>query len=302
MDNLIVKTPFSYFGNKARVSKIIWKGLGEVSNYVEPFCGSLSILLSNPKIPKIETVNDINCCLTNFWRAVTNNPNEVAQYADYPVNEIDLHARQRWLSTAMSILEFKQKMEQDDNFFDTKMAGYWIWGMGASIGDNWLKTKGLKALPLLSSAGGGIHGLTNNIYDWFSKIQNRTRRTRICCGDWKRVVTPSVTYKNKGLYAKDITGVVLDPPYDLSNRDKVYQEDDANIYKEVCEWAIENADNLRMRIVVCGYDGDFIFPDTWRHYSWTANGGLANLGNDRGKENSRREMIYFSPNCLDFKP
>jgi len=300
MDNFNVKTPYSYFGNKARVANVIWKGLGDLSNYIEPFCGSLSILLSSPRIAKIETVNDINCALTNFWRAVSNNPNEVAKYADYPVNEVDLHARQRWLSEALSVPEFKKKMEEDLDFYDTKMAGYWIWGMGASIGDNWLKTKGLKALPLLSSAGGGIHGLKNNIYDWFNKLQTRTRRVRICCGDWSRVATPSVTYKNKGLYEKDITGVVLDPPYDLSNRDKVYLDDDKNIYKEVCEWALENADNKRMRIVVCGYDGDFKFPDTWKSYAWTANGGLANLGNDRGKDNSKREMIYFSPYCLNF--
>lgn len=292
----MLKAPFSYFGGKSKVAPIIWKGLGKVSNYVEPFCGSLAVLLANPDIPKIETVNDKDCFITNFWRAVSADPEGVAKFADLPLHEADMHARHKWLvSTATK--EFYEKMNSDPDYYDLKTAGWWVWGMGASIGDSWLKPKGLQALPCLSSAGGGIHGLSNDICEWFKKIQQRTRRTRVCCGDWKRIVTPSITYNNKGLSPKDITGVFLDPPYALKGRDKVYQED-SDIFKEVCQWAMDNGDNSRMRIVLCGYDGDFIFPDSWEKFSWNANGGLANLGNDRGKSNAKKEMIYFSPFCL----
>lgn len=59
----------------------------------EPFAGLPRRPFSaNPSIPKIETVNDKDCFICNFWRAVSNDPEGVAQYADYPVNEIDLHA------------------------------------------------------------------------------------------------------------------------------------------------------------------------------------------------------------------
>lgn len=298
MNTSTIKSPYSYFGGKGRVAKVIWSGLGNVSNYVEPFAGSLAVLLANPYIPKIETVNDKDCFICNFWRAVSNDPEGVAKYADYPVNEIDLHARQRWL-TSMVGTEFKNKLELDPDYYDVKVAGYWVWGMGASIGDNWLSDKGLNSSPMLSSAGGGIHGLTNDILDWFKKLQARTRRVRVCSGDWTRVVTPSITYNNKGLGPKDITGVFLDPPYDLSGRDKVYKED-SNIFHDVLKWAIDNGDNPRLRIVLCGYSGDYIIPDTWQTYYWKANGGMANLGNDRGKENSKKEVILFSPNCLKY--
>jgi DNA adenine methylase len=234
-----------------------------------------------------------NC---NFWRAVSNDPDGVAKFADYPVNEIDLHARQRWL-TSTATQEFKNKLEEDSDFYDIKAAGYWVWGVGASVGNNWLNSKGLNSAPLLSSAGGGIHGLTHNILDWFKQLQSRTRRTRVCCGDWSRVVTPSVTYNNKGLGPKDITGIFLDPPYDISNRDKVYNED-SNIFSDVCKWAIENGDNPKLRIILCGYDGDHNIPNNWKVYSWQANGGMANLGNDRGKANRDNERIWFSPYCL----
>lgn len=292
----MVKSCFPFFGGKSRVAKVIWAGLGDVNNYIEPFAGSLAVLLSNPKIPKLETVNDIDCFICNFWRAVSNDPEGVAEFADYPVIESDLHARQRWLLSVVTD-EFKNKFDTDPHYYDLKVAGYWVWGMGASIGNNWLNTKGLNSAPLLSSGGGGIHGLKSNILDWFKDLQQRTRRTRVCCGDWKRIVTPAVTYMNKGLGPQDMTGIFLDPPYVHKGRDKVYNSD-TNIFNEVCQWAIANGDNPKMRIVLCGYDGEHGIPDTWQVYSWQANGGFANLGNDRGKSNRSEERIWFSPNCL----
>ena len=293
----MLKAPFSYFGGKSKVAPIIWKGLGQVSNYVEPFCGSLAVLLANPNIPKIETVNDKDCFITNFWRAISADPEGVAKFADLPLHEADMHARHKWLVSSAT-KEFHEKMDSDPDYYDLKIAGWWVWGMGASIGDCWLNTKGLKAMPCLSSAGGGIHGLSNDVLDWFKKLQERTRRTRVCCGDWTRVVSSSITHGNKGIGPKDITGVFLDPPYEIKGRDKVYREDN-NIFNDVCQWAVENGDNPRMRIVLCGYEGDHYIPDTWQTYNWKANGGFANLGNDRGKTNAAKETIWFSPHCLE---
>lgn len=291
-----LKSPYPFFGGKSRVAPIIWKGLGGISNYVEPFAGSLAVLLANPLIPKIETVNDKDCFISNFWRAISNDPEGVAKWADYPVHEADLHARHKWL-VLESTKEFHNKMNSDPDFYDLKIAGWWVWGMGASIGNNWLQTKGLNASPLLSSAGGGIHGLSHPILDWFKELQKRTRRVRVCCGDWTKIVSPSITYASKGLGPKDITGVFLDPPYDLSTRDEVYKEEGA-IFSQVVKWAVDNGNNSRLRIVLCGYDGDHGIPNDWQTYSWQTNGGFANLGNERGKSNRSLERIWFSPNCL----
>lgn len=291
-----LKSPYPFFGGKSRVADLIWEGLGEISNYIEPFAGSLAVLLVNPQVPKIETVNDIDCFISNFWRAVSNDPEGVAKFADYPVHEADLHARHRWLVSAATD-EFKLKMNTDPDYYDLKIAGWWVWGMGASIGNNWLNTKGLNSTPLLSSAGGGIHGLTLPVLDWFQKLRERTRRVRVCCGDWSKIVTPSITYGSKGLGKKDITGVFLDPPYVLKGRDKVYKEDN-DIFSAVCQWAIDNGNNSRMRIVLCGYEGDHGIPSDWKTYAWETNGGLANLGDNRGKINAKQERIWFSPHCL----
>jgi DNA adenine methylase len=299
MTNLTLKSPYPWFGGKSRVAKVIWSGLGQVSNYVEPFAGSLAVLLANPKVPKIETLNDKDCFIANFWRAVSQDPEGVAKFADYPVHEVDLHAKHRWLVSA-AIDEFRRKMNEDPDYYDLKIAGWWVWGVGASIGNNWLQPKGLNASPLLSSAGGGIHGLTHPVLEWFQKLQERTRRVRVCCGDWKKVITPSITYNSKGLTSKEMTAVFLDPPYDMESRDKVYREDES-IFQEVCQWAVANGDNPRLRIALCGYEGEHNIPGTWQVYAWEANGGMANLGNERGQTNKSRERVWFSPNCLEIK-
>jgi len=297
-----LKAPFPFFGGKSKAAPILWKGLGKITNYVEPFAGSLAVLLANPSPAKIETVNDIDCFISNFWRAVAQEPEAVAEVADYPVMECDLHARHRQLVSAATD-EFRLKMNSDPDYYDIKIAGWWVWGMGASIPGNWMQPRGINSMPALSSAGGGVHGLRHNILEWFTKLRERTRRVRVCCGDWTKVVTPAVTYKNKGLVMTDLTGVFLDPPYDLDTRvKKVYQQDD-NIFSQVCRWAIENGDNPKMRIALCGYEGDYGIPSTWQTHSWQTNGGMANqaLGNSRGKDNSKKEVIWFSPHCLEVR-
>ena len=294
-----LKPPFPYFGSKRKVAPIIWKGLGYVANYVEPFAGSLAVLLNNPQPPKIETVNDSDHFLSNFWRAISIDPESVAKYADYPVNEVDLHARHQWL-VSNATNEFRIKIESDPNYYDVKIAGWWVYGMAASIPGNWMQARGLNSMPMLSSAGGGIHGLKYQIPDWFQKLSQRLRRTRVVCGDWSRVVSSAITYKNKGLVARDMTGIVLDPPYPLDQRvNKLYQQDD-DIFGQVRQWALDNGDNSKMRIILCGYEDEYVFPNDWQTFHWKTVGGMANQakGSSQGKDNSKKETVWFSPHCL----
>jgi len=43
-----VPAPFVWFGGKRRVAAQVWDALGDVDNYVEPFAGSLAVLLGRP--------------------------------------------------------------------------------------------------------------------------------------------------------------------------------------------------------------------------------------------------------------
>jgi hypothetical protein len=129
-----LKAPFPWAGGKSKVAHIVWPRFGDTLNYVEPFAGSLAILLARPYQPRTETVNDADCYLANFWRATQADPEAVACYADWPVNEIDLHARHRWL---VSQAEFRERMIADPEYYDAKVAGWWVWGLSCWIGSGW---------------------------------------------------------------------------------------------------------------------------------------------------------------------
>jgi site-specific DNA-adenine methylase len=76
----VLKAPFPWFGGKSRVAHLVWDRFGDVANYVEPFFGSGAVLLCRPTSPGIETVNDLDCMVANFWRALQHDPEAVAEF------------------------------------------------------------------------------------------------------------------------------------------------------------------------------------------------------------------------------
>ncbi len=66
----LMKAPFPWFGGKSRVAHLVWDRFGNVPNYVEPFFGSGAVLLARPWPARTETVNDLDCMVANFWRAL----------------------------------------------------------------------------------------------------------------------------------------------------------------------------------------------------------------------------------------
>lgn len=121
-----LQAPFPYFGGKSKAAEQVWAALGDVSNYVEPFCGSAAMLLAAPPGARIETVNDKDSFIANFWRAVRDAPLEVAHHADWPVIETDLFARHSWLVGQRA--DLTDRLNADPQAYDAKIAGWWAWG------------------------------------------------------------------------------------------------------------------------------------------------------------------------------
>lgn len=343
----VLKAPFPWFGGKSRAASLIWERLGNVDNYVEPFFGSGAVLLGRPTPARSETVNDLDCYLANFWRAITAAPAEVAAHADWPVNEADLHARHLWLVRQG---EFRERMKTDPDYFDVKIAGWWVWGLSAWIGGGWCtirerpwkqrlqmtagKLIGVNAIerkrpqitagkngncvhqkvPSMNPKGGkGVCGVrrqiprvdamcdtkVNNCDDlisWFDELKDRLRRVRVACGDWKRVLGSTPLGLTSNVPPGFRTAVVLDPPYAGELRDpEIYAHDSGTVSAEVREWALEHGDDERLRIVLCGYEGEHAMPATWECVAWKAAGGY---GNRTGNRNAHLERLWFSPHCL----
>ena len=288
----VLRAPFTYFGGKMRVVDLVWPRLGNTPNYVEPFFGSGTVLLGRPEAGKIETVNDANGFIANFWRAIKTNPEAVAQWCDWPVNEADLHARRTWLRAQTDGL--LQRLESDMDYHDSKIAGLWVWETCASIGGTSMSTC-QHGIPHIGDAGRGINRLTVNVSEWFAALSARLRRVRVCCGDWARVCGDTVIGLKPRGHGRLPCAVFLDPPYE--GYEDAYANSDSVSYA-VRQWAIEHQDNPKLRIALCGYDGEHAMPDGWEEIAWKAHGGYGSQGDGRGRENSNRERLWFSPHCL----
>lgn len=150
-----LKAPFPAFGGKRAVASIVWQRLGNPRNYIEPFCFSAAMLLSRPDPGKVETINDVNPYVSNFWRAVQADAEAVAVHADWPVNETDLHARHRWLVFSEESLTSLARVKAEPDYYDAKVAGWWAWGACCWIGSGWCEQ-----LPHMSDTSG--RGVTAN--------------------------------------------------------------------------------------------------------------------------------------------
>jgi DNA adenine methylase len=71
-----VKPPILYFGGKITLGQTIARLLPEHTHYVEPFCGSLAVLLAKTPSPH-ETVNDLDQDLMTFWQVLRDQPDDL---------------------------------------------------------------------------------------------------------------------------------------------------------------------------------------------------------------------------------
>jgi hypothetical protein len=164
MRPLELKAPFPWFGGKSKVADVVWSRFGDTPNYVEPFAGSLAVLLSRPGgACRNETVNDKDCYLANFWRSLAADPDQVAHWADWPVNEADLHARHKWL---VGRSEFTARMKSDPDYCDAKVAGWWVWGVSQWIGSGWCVRPEWTGWTNAARAPRGIHAEGWDRADW----------------------------------------------------------------------------------------------------------------------------------------
>ena len=332
-----LSAPFPWFGGKRQVAGLVWARFGQVRNYVEPFAGSLAVLLGRPSPWQgTETVNDRDGFIANFWRALQADPEGVAAAADYPVNECDQHARHVWLVQQRPTLT--ARLEGSPDYYDVQIAGWWVWGICCWIGAGWCSGDGPwqvdddGRLVHLGDAGRGVHRQLVHL----GNAGQGVHRQLVHLGDAgqgvhrQRVHLGNAGRGGSGLVAwmmalaerlrrvrvccgdwtrvcgptptvmQGLTAVLLDPPYaDASRTSDLYAVDDSgSVAAAVRTWAIEHGRDARLRIALCGYAGDHAMPSDWTAVPWKAHGGYGSQGNGSGRANAEREVVWFSPHCL----
>lgn len=248
-----VKAPFPWFGGKSKAASAVWDLLGDVPHYVEPFAGSLAVLLRRPHLANrtyfSETVGDLDGFVVNFWRATQLFPVETATAASWPVAEADLTARH------LALVRWREdggldRLKADPMWCDPLMAGWWVWGLCCWIGSGWCAGTGpwhevdgrlvkqpqsrkrgepgvSQQLPHVSDNGRGVnHAGTREpgvgefhpivmpeLVRWIEWLSARLRHVRIVHGPWTRTVTTGASLTLPVRQGKGPCGVFLDPPY-----------------------------------------------------------------------------------------
>lgn len=75
------KPPFAYFGGKTLLAERIASLLPAHRHYVEPFAGSLAVLLAKRRSVH-ETVNDLDGWLMSFWKVLRDRPEDLMRVCD----------------------------------------------------------------------------------------------------------------------------------------------------------------------------------------------------------------------------
>lgn len=307
-----MKAPFPWFGGKSKAAPLIWSRLGaDCGNYAEPFFGSGAVWFNRPPAFRgWATVNDLDGNLANVWRSMQRNPEAVAEAACWPINECDLHARHLQLVTNLPCLA--ERLMADPDYCDPVMACWWIWGACAWIGSGWCDGSGpwsavpdAEGVPTLTRNGGkgvnrqlphlgnGGRGGVNRqlqgdriawLMEWFANLSASLEGVRVACGVWQRICSVRTMTRN------GTCAVVLDPPY--SQTEAVYAHDSSTVAHDAREWALANGDNRKLRIALCGHDGEHNALEAagWTVEIWAKGGGY------QGTDD--RERIWFSPHCL----
>lgn len=276
------------------------------------------LLAAPPDATRIETINDFDGFVANFWRAIAHDPDAVAHAADWPVNEVDLMARHSWLVRHRQPIT--EQLCADPAWYDARSAGWWVWGACNWIGSGWCSGTGPwvhdgtrlvrkegnagqginRQLPHLGNAGRGINRQLPDsgtprgdfIRAWMRELHLRLRDVRVTCGDWGRVVKDSITTR------LGLTAVFLDPPYTKGDMDYNAGGMGQGIADDVRAWCAANGNNPQLRIVLCGHAGehDALLLQGWHIRTWKAGGGYALT--HEAIANAKSETLWCSPHCV----
>ena len=269
-----MKSPIVYYGNKAVIAAEVWKRFGTPTYYYEPFAGALGVLLGRPDPGKYEFVGDIYCEITNLFRAAKfADPNEFAELADWPSSQLDLQARTRWLKEQRERLH--EGLTNDPHWYDLKCAAWYAWSQSVRISTNGTK--------IILGRRAGVRRTSETLKDYLTSLKSRLQNVTIDYGDWQKSARSARSQSQHSDCA-----ILLDPPYGYKTlrQKNLYVHDSPDVSDSVRRWALAVATTRpRLRIALCGLDGEHRMPSDWEELPWKSRLGEGN------------ERIWFSPNC-----
>ncbi len=282
---------FHWFGGKRRIASEVWRLLGTVNRYIEPFSGSAAVLFAR-KTPfeGQELLNDSDGLLVNFYRSIRADLPAVLDYLQHPVAELDLIARKCFLvDHAPGIVD---RLRADPYYHHSEIAAWWYYGHLSSVGNRFLRAEERpnRFLPAMMN-----HSVAEQAQNLRAAAE-RLVHTTLVCGEWERTVQSDKVLFN----GSSTVGIFFDPPYGADRTQHIYHNDNPDTADKVREWCLDHGHDPRLRIVLAGYEEEHqeLESHGWRTLRWTAMGGHGNRRSTGDNANRYRETIWASPHCL----
>ena len=187
----VLRPPIPYFGGKQTIAQRVITEMPGHKHYVEPFCGSLAVLLAKEPVAH-ETVNDLDGDLVNFWRVLRDQPEALAR-----VCALTPHSRG----------EFEATREPTDDPLELARR---VWVQLAQGRAAVRQRTGWRFFEAPSSSSIGMPGYLAGYVDRMPPVAERLARVSLECRPALEVITRYGEHEDVLLY--------VNPPYLGSTR------------------------------------------------------------------------------------
>jgi DNA adenine methylase len=186
-----LRSPIRWFGGKGRMVAKILPLLPPHRHYVEPFGGGASILLAKPPCAGVETYNDVDEGLANFFRVLAN-PELFAKF----------YRRVEALPWGRAIYEECCETWENKADLVERVARWFVvarQSFAGCFGAGWGSAVATARKGMAHTSSAWLSAL-----DLLPEIHSRLRRVQVECADWRVVLE---RYCGPGYLA------YIDPPY-----------------------------------------------------------------------------------------
>jgi len=293
---------FPYFGSKGRAAALVWEALGDPDLYLEPFAGSLAVLLARPSVPRVEVAVDTDGLIVNFYRTLRSDPGALLDAVPLPVAEVDVWAAQvRLIERAEGLTEH---LRTSPYYFNAPLAGLWWYGVSSWLGSGFPGRRPARQRPHIDRSLKGLHARGMHD-DRVLSVAARLANVVLLADDWQegwlRVFggarnPDSVIDRWAKHDPPGSVGVFLDPPYarvtaGSARSGGLYRREwDADMTARLRAWCVDHTEMPHVSVVLAGYDDEYELPG-WNGVEWHAPNGYAQEGNAR----RHREVLLMNP-------
>lgn len=261
-----MKPPIPYYGGKNTLADQIVAMLPPHRHYVEPFAGSLAVLLAKPP-SSVETVNDLDEDIVTFWRVLRDRPDELLRMCI-----LSPHSRVDYVAAKEPCADELERARR-------------VWTRLVQSRSGRVRGSGWRVFVDASARLGSMSDTMRHFASRFYEVSYRLAGVTLECRDALEMIDR--------FGGADSTVMYVDPPYLASTRNSIgYQHEmgDEQRHRELGE-ALRGC---RATILLSGYDSPLYAEvyDGWHRTTISARSDNGNWLGDEALDPRRVEVIW----------